>query len=189
MEDKYVIPCGKELRVAISGKSGCGNTTVSNLLAEKLNLPCINYTFKNLAEEMKISFAEIIERAKTDFSFDKIVDKKQIELAEKQSCVLGSRLAIWLLKNACIKIYLYASPEKRAARILQREGGSLEKTRAFTMERDREDTRRYKELYNIDNENYGFADMIVDTEKLLPDKIVLMIIEYLAEKKLIKLAG
>ena len=26
----------KELRVAISGKSGCGNTTVSTMLAEKL---------------------------------------------------------------------------------------------------------------------------------------------------------
>lgn len=32
----------KDVRVAISGKSGCGNTTVSTLLAEKLGVKLIN---------------------------------------------------------------------------------------------------------------------------------------------------
>ncbi|MEE0998461.1 MAG: cytidylate kinase, partial [Treponemataceae bacterium] len=35
---KYIIPENKKLRIAISGKSGCGNTTVSKLLSEKLNV-------------------------------------------------------------------------------------------------------------------------------------------------------
>lgn len=188
MKTKYIIPNGKELRIAISGKSGCGNTTVSTLLAEKLNLPCINYTFKNLAKEMDISFEEIVQRAKTDFSFDKIVDRKQIELAEKQSCVLGSRLAIWLLKKADVRIYLKASAEKRVERIFAREGGVFEDLKIFTIERDAEDSRRYKELYNIDNENYRFADIIVNAENMLPNAIVSMIIEYLAEKNLIVVA-
>lgn len=186
MKNKYITQNGKELRIAISGKSGCGNTTISNLLAEKLNLPCINYTFKNVAKEMNIKFEEIIERAKTDFSFDKIVDKKQIELAKKQSCVLGSRLAIWLLENADIRIYLYASAKKRAERILMRESGELEKVKAFTMERDKEDTRRYKELYNIDNENYDFADLIINTENLTPEEIVSVILKKITDCGLVK---
>ena len=41
----------KDLRIAISGKSGCGNTTVSGLLAQKLGIKLINYTFRQLAEE------------------------------------------------------------------------------------------------------------------------------------------
>ncbi len=179
------INCGKKLRIAISGLSGCGNTTVSNLLANKLNLPCINYTFKNVAAELNIPFAELLKKAKTDFGFDKIVDIKQIELASKDSCVLGSRLAIWLLKNADLKIYLTASHEIRAKRIFEREGGNLEEIKKATAERDKDDTRRYKELYDIDNSKYDFADIIIDTEKYKPEEIVEIIIKELKKKKLV----
>jgi cytidylate kinase len=51
MLGKYKIVPGKELRIAISGKSGCGNTTVSTLLAKTLGIKLINYTFRQLAEE------------------------------------------------------------------------------------------------------------------------------------------
>ena len=56
----------KELRIAISGKSGCGNTTVSTLLAETLGIKLINYTFRQLAQEKGMTLAEVIEKAKTD---------------------------------------------------------------------------------------------------------------------------
>ena len=38
---KYTIVPNKEVRIAISGKSGCGNTTVSTLLSEALKIPMI----------------------------------------------------------------------------------------------------------------------------------------------------
>ena len=108
---KHTIPTDKKLRIAISGKSGCGNTTVSKLLSEKLNVKMINFTFRSLAEETGLSLSEIIEKAKTDDSFDIKVDTRQVEMAREDSCVLGSRLAIWMLKEADIKVYLYASDE------------------------------------------------------------------------------
>mgnify|MGYP003466950640 CR=1 FL=1 len=89
-----------ELRVAISGKSGCGNTTVSGLLSKTLGIKLINYTFRQLAEEKGMTLAQVIEAAKNDDSYDKYVDNHQVELAMKESCVLGSRLAIWMLKDA-----------------------------------------------------------------------------------------
>lgn len=52
MKNNYVIPANNKLRIAISGASGCGNTTVSSLLADGLGIPCINYTFRNLAKEL-----------------------------------------------------------------------------------------------------------------------------------------
>lgn len=178
-ERNYKLPKGKELRIAISGQSGCGNTTVSTLTAKALNLPCVNYTFKNIAEELNISFEEVLKRAQEDFSFDKTVDKKQIELAEAGSCVLGSRLAIWLLKQADLKVYLRASIDVRSKRIQKREGGDIEKIKADTDLRDMEDTRRYKELYGIDNTKYEKADLIIDTDDLAPEKIVDKILDEL----------
>lgn len=185
MQQDYSIPIGKELRIAISGASGCGNTTVSSILAHALGLPCINYTFRSLAQELGLPLEEVIEQAKTDFRFDRLVDERQLERALQSSCVLGSRLAIWMLKKADLKVYLYASAEVRVARIFQREGGSLDEIRDFTVMRDRDDTRRYKELYNIDNTDYAFADMHIDTERYEPDLIVELIIDELLRRSLI----
>lgn len=185
----YIIPEGKKLRVAISGKSGCGNTTVSSLLAKNLGIKMINYTFRSLAEETGFSLAEIIEKAKTDDSYDKNVDTRQVQLAMEDSCVLGSRLAIWMLKEADLKVYLFADDDVRAKRILNREKGDLEEIKRFTQMRDNEDTNRYKRLYNIDNNDYSFYDLFVDTNNYNPDQIVELIIQKLLEKKLIIFTG
>jgi len=186
MSKKYKILKDDQLRVAVSGKSGCGNTTVSTLLAKTLELPCINYTFRNLGLELGLSVKEIVEKAKTDFSYDRMVDTKQIEMAKKSSCVLGSRLAIWLLKQADLKVYLYASSDERARRVQMREGGDIEEIKAFTEMRDAEDTRRYKELYSINNDDYKIASLIIDTEKYIPSQIVDMILQELKNRSLIE---
>ncbi len=175
----------KELRVAISGKSGCGNTTVSTLLSEKLGITLINYTFRQLAAEKGLTLAQVIENAKTDDSYDIYVDNHQVELARKESCVLGSRLAIWMLKEADLKVYLYASDETRAGRILNREGGDLQKIKDFTSMRDSEDSRRYLKLYQIDNNKYDFADLIIDTANYNPEQIVDLILEELKKRNFI----
>jgi CMP/dCMP kinase len=177
----------KDLRVAISGKSGCGNTTVSTLLAQKLGVKLINYTFRQLAAEKGMTLAQVIDAAKNDDSYDKYVDKHQVELALAQPCVLGSRLAIWMLKEADLKVYLFASDETRANRVFNREGGDLQAIKDFTAMRDREDTSRYKEFYGIDNNDYQFVDIVIDVNNKTPDEIVQIIVDKLVEKGLVSL--
>ncbi len=172
------------IRIAISGKSGCGNTTVSTLLAKKLEVNLINFTFRQLAAEKGMTLAEVLEAAKTDDSFDKAVDTRQVELAMQSSCVLGSRLAIWMLKEADLKVYLLASDEVRARRIQNREGGDLAEIAAFTASRDKNDTERYKKLYGIDNTDYAFADLVIDTAKYAPDEIVSQILAEVSKRGL-----
>ncbi len=178
----YKLPNNKELRIAISGKSGCGNTTVSTLLSQALAINMINFTFRTLAPEVGLTLAEIIEKAKTDDSYDVTVDTRQVELAKKESCVLGSRLAIWMLKEADFKVYLLANDEVRAKRIQDREGGSLEEIANFTRMRDTEDSARYKKLYDIDNNDYTFVDLIIDTALYNPEQIVEIILQTLDQK-------
>ncbi len=150
------------LKIAISGKSGCGNTTVSRLVAEKLDFTLINYTFHTMADEKGISFKELHRLAEEDPSYDKYLDKKQVELAAGGNCVLGSRLAIWMLEDADLKVFLTAPAAVRAERIRQREGGDPESVLRETKERDEKDSRRYQRLYGIDNNNFDFADLIID---------------------------
>ena len=167
----------KDIKIAVSGKSGCGNTTVSRMVAEKLGVRFINFTFRSLAQEKGLTLNEVLERAATDDSWDREVDTRQVQLArEGGGCVLGSRLAIWMLEEADLKVYLTANDEIRAARIANREGGKLEEVAAFTAERDRQDHNRYLRIYNIDNDNYQLVDMLINTNNLAPDEIAHMII-------------
>ncbi|RKX93191.1 MAG: cytidylate kinase [Spirochaetes bacterium] len=153
------------IRIAISGKSGCGNSTVSRLVADKLGLKLINYTFRNMAEDLGISFEELRKRAENDDSYDRKLDLKQAELAEEGNCVLGSRLAIWILDDADLKVYLTASDKVRAERVASREGKTVEAALKETVERDRLDHGRYLRIYGIDNDDLSKADLVIDTEK------------------------
>ncbi len=150
--------------IAISGKSGCGNTTVSRLVAEMLGRKFINYTFRRLAEEEGLSLAEILSLAKEDPSWDRVLDSRQVELAHREDCVIGSRLAMWLLGDADLRVYLRASQGVRVDRIFSREGGDREEIARFTAARDKDDQRRYREIYGIDTEDLSSAHLVIDTE-------------------------
>jgi cytidylate kinase len=167
----------KKIKIAVSGKIGCGNTTISRLVSEKLGLSFINFTFRSLAEEKGLSLKEVIAKASTDDWWDLEVDRRQVAMAqEAEGCVLGSRLAVWMLKEADLKVYLRAMPETRAGRIVRREGGVLEEIAAFTNERDRQDRERYLRIYQIDNDDYSFVDLVIDTDDMSIEEIAATII-------------
>ena len=173
-----------EAKIAISGKSGCGNTTVSRFVAETLKMRFINFTFRSLAQERNLSLKEVLDRAAEDDSWDREVDTRQVEMArEEGGCVLGSRLAIWMLEEADLKVFLNAAPETRAKRIHNREEESgLNEIIKFTAYRDKQDHARYLRIYNIDNDDYSFADLIVDTDNISPAEIAEKIINELKKK-------
>lgn len=151
--------------IAISGKSGCGNTTVSSLVAKTLSRRFINYTFRALASERGMELDEVLRLAEKDSAWDRLLDSRQIELAKQEDCVIGSRLAIWLLPEASLRVYLKAGHEARVARIHAREGGDAREISRFTAERDAQDHRRYLETYGIDNDDISKAHLVIDTER------------------------
>lgn len=162
--------------IAISGKSGCGNTTVSSIVADALDLRLINYTFHSIADEMGIDFEEVCRLAELDSEFDYRIDKTQVALASRGNCVLGSRLAIWLLEDADLKIYLDAPPEIRAARVREREGGDPDEVLRETVERDRRDRARYIKLYGIDVDDFDVADTIIDAGRYDQHQVAAIIV-------------
>ena len=165
------------MRIAISSKSGCGNTTVTTLVAKKLGYKVINFTFRQLSEEYKTPFWEFCKQAETNYEIDRELDRRQVEMAmAEENCVLASRLAIWMLKDADLKVYLTASEEVRAQRVLKREGGDIKAKMAETNGRDLKDHDRYLKIYNIDNDKYDFADIVIATDSLKPEAIADMIV-------------
>ena len=172
------------MRIAISSKSGCGNTTVSTLLSEKLGYPMVNFTFRQMAQERGVDFWTFCRMAEDDYDIDRELDRRQVEMAmEQKDCILASRLAIWMLKEADLKVYLTATAETRAKRVYTREGGSLEERYKETVRRDENDTNRYKIIYGIDNSKpEECADLIIATDDKTPDEIVSLIIQEVEKK-------
>ena len=172
------------MRIAISSKSGCGNTTVSTLLSERLGYPMVNFTFRQMAQERGVDFWTFCRMAEDDYEIDRELDRRQVEMAmDQKDCILASRLAIWMLKEADLKVYLTASAETRAKRAFHREGGSLEERYKETVRRDENDTNRYRIIYGIDNSKpEECADLIIATDQRTPEEIVSLIIEEVEKK-------
>ena len=162
------------MKIAISGKSGCGNSTVSRKVAERLGYRLINYTFKTMAEEQGVTFDEMCEMAEHDDRWDHHLDRKQVAMAKGGNAVLGSRLAIWFLKDADLTVYLDAPEAVRVERIHgdpARSTKSIQEVRDETRERDLRDHNRYLRLYEINNDQYDFVDLLIDVSTLTPDEI------------------
>ena len=151
--------------IVISSKSGCGNSSVSKELAKKYNYAFINYTFRQYAQEHGLAFEQVHARAKQSSDIDRYIDERQIELAQKGDCVVGSRLSIWKIPNPDLRVYLTASLWIRAGRIAQREHISHLRSFFVTMIRDMRNHLRYKRYYHIDTNDYEFVDLIIDTSK------------------------
>jgi len=164
--------------IAISGKSGCGNTTISKRIADRLGYEKVNYTFRKLAEEHEMSFEQLLIDSSHTEKYDKELDQKQVEMARKRNSILASRLAIWLMKDEAITVYLNASFETRIKNILIREKNkSKEEVIAFNRERDSNDHIRFMNLYKINNDDYSFADIIIETDNKGLDEIENEILE------------
>lgn len=165
------------MKIAISGKSGCGNSTVSRIVAKRLGYKLVNYTFHSTAQEIGVSFDEMCEMAEQDDKWDLYVDERQVEMAREGDTVLGSRLAIWVLEDADFRVYLDARMEVRSTRIQKREGGDLDQITEKTTRRDQRDHDRYLRLYGINNNDFKFVDLVVDTEDMTPEEIADVIVE------------
>lgn len=107
-----------------------------------------------------------LERRKKDPRFDKAVDEKLLEVAQRGNVVLDSWTMPWLL-HIGFKIWLEASPEKRAERIAGRDRMSYESALEALNKKERQTKAIYKEMYGFklgdDLEPFNF---VLDTESL-----------------------
>ncbi len=177
MSSSQAAGAGPDIRIAISGKSGCGNSTVSRIVAARLDLRLVNYTFKDLARDRGMTFEAVCREAERDPEYDYAIDRRQVALAREGRCVLGSRLAIWLLRGQALTVYLQAGLEARARRISAREGMPYAEALADTTARDRRDHDRYLRLYGYDVDSWDFADLVIDAERFDQDAVAELIVQ------------
>jgi cytidylate kinase len=175
---------GKKIVICVCGMAGTGKSTLAKKLAEKYGLKYYSGgdALKALAREEGYKPFErgwwesregmqFLEKRNKDPKFDESVDKKLLEIAQQGNVVLDSWTMPWLLKIG-FKIWLEASPEKRAERIAKRDGmGVNEALRALKNKEER--TREiYKKLYGFNlGEDFKPFHLILDTDNLEAEEV------------------
>ena len=189
----------QKIVICMCAMTGCGKSTIAKKLAEKYGLRYISggNTLKALAIEAGYKPTEkgwwITEeglgfhrKRVKDLQFDQKVDKKLMELASQGNVVIDSWTMPWLLKNG-FKIWLEASPEERAKRLMKRDNVNFEKALNVLKEKDGESKIIYKKSYGFNlGEDFSPFNLIVDTNELSADEVFrvhCMVIDRLHIKK------
>jgi cytidylate kinase len=174
----------KKTVICISGMTGSGKSTVAKRLADKYGLGYFSggNALKNLAQEEGY-YSEMrgwwespqglkfIQQRIEDPAFDKKIDEKLLELAKQGDVVLDSWTMPWLFDGG-FKIWLEASPEVRARRVMKRDSISVEEAVKAMKEKDEKTRAIYKNLYgfNLGHDLSPF-NFILATEELNSEEV------------------
>ena len=157
--------------ITISREFGSGGRTIGKETAEKLGIPCYDQELiEKIAEDSGLNrdfirekgeyaprgslFASsfIYDRSYTGFNVQDLLWQSQrkviLDLAAKGGCVIVGRCADYILKDrfSLLKVFVYASLEKREERIIQVYGDSEDAPRKRLEDKDKR-RRAYYRLY------------------------------------------
>lgn len=171
------------MRIAISGLTGVGKTTVSEIVARKLNVAHITFSMKDMARKMNISLIELQEMAKKDHNIDKKFDEVQLkEMEQVKDFVISTWLGPWLAKPD-LSVWLKAEDSERFVRVSKRDDSSIEEVKKYVLKKDEQNMERYMKIYNIDITEHSMFDLELDTTDLTPEQVADIIIKEYKEKK------
>jgi len=174
----------KKVVICISGMTGSGKSTVAKRLADKYGLGYFSggNALRALAQEEGYDSSvrgwwetseglNFLQQRMGNPAFDKKIDEKLLELAAEGNVVLDSWTMPWLL-NEGFKVWLEASPQVRAKRVVTRDSISIEEALKALNEKDERTRQIYKGLYGFDlGHDLSPFNLVLATDELEPDDV------------------
>ena len=159
--------------------SSVGKTTVAKNISKKYNLK--HFSGGDILKDLAINKGNAISGSDwwdnthgmrflsqriQNTKFDKLVDKKLLQLISKGNVVVTSYPIPWLTKNG-INIWLHGSFKNRAKRLSQRDNISIVSAKKILDKRDKNNYRIYKKIYKINfGKDLSVFDFIINTNNL-----------------------
>ena len=174
----------KKFVICISGMTGSGKSSVAKRLAEKYGFRYFSGgdALRILAKEEGYNSdvrgwwessegLNFLKQRMSDPAFDKKIDEKLLELAAEGNIVLDSWTTPWLLKEG-FKVWLDASSQVRAMRVVTRDHICFEDALNALTEKDERTRQIYKNLYGFDlGHDFTPFNLVLSTDELDPDDV------------------
>jgi cytidylate kinase len=175
---------GRPVVICIAGMAGSGKSALARKVAERYGFRYLSggdalraLALKKGYESMGAGWWEsregmrFLEERQKDRRCDKAVDRKLLQLARRGNVVLDSWTMPWLLEGG-FKVWLEASPERRARRIAGRDGINFEDALKALKLKERRTKAIYRELYGFNlGEDFAPFDFILDTNILEEEEV------------------
>lgn len=159
--------------------SAVGKTTVAKSIAKKFNLTYYSGgdALKDIATKKGYDPGgvdwwdtqkgmDFLKERSRNHSFDKEVDKMLIKKIKQGSVVITSYSLPWIT-NLGIKIWLKASPENRAKRMISRDKILYNQALDIIKKRDQKNKTLYSNLYGINfGDDFSCFDFVISSDNL-----------------------
>jgi cytidylate kinase len=176
----------KKIVICVSGMAGSGKSTLAKKIAKRYTL---DYrSGGDMLKEMAVREGytpwkigwwesrkglEFLSKRSKNFKFDKEIDERLLEYANKGNVVLDSWTMPWLVDVQSLKIWLKASKQTRALRVKKRDKVNKKEDIIKILE---EKERRTISIYRA---KYGFVlgddldpfDLVINTDKYREEDI------------------
>jgi cytidylate kinase len=166
-------------RISITGDPGSGKSTFARTVSERTGFKLITTgnIFRQMAEELGISLADLNERAERQAEIDAKVDDFLLSLNDTtEDMVLDSRMA-WHFVKKTLKIRLTVDPDVAVARIfrdtadLREKFSSMDQAIDEVSRRKKSEINRYQMLYGVDISDEKNFDLVINTSHKAPEDI------------------
>ena len=179
-----------KVKITITGDLYSGKSTVAKAISETLN-----YTYfsvgelqRSLAVEKGMSITEY-NKYMLDNNLDHEVDNKTMEIGKvEDDFIFDARLA-WNFIPDSFKIYLKIELDVAVERAMKDERGKSERyastkeAKENIIERRKLEVTRFKDIYNVDINEEGNYDLVIDTSHMTTEEVIKRAIDKIASMK------
>lgn len=178
------------MNITITGNLGSGKSSVAKILKERgYEYSSTGKIFRQLAMEKGLSVEEFNKQvneaaSRGDHSVDQMIDDTTTRIGkERDNVVFDSRLA-WHFAPKSFKVFIITDIDEASRRVfhdsLRANSESYESQaacRKALINRQKLETVRYKEIYDIDYYDMSNYNLIIESTNALPDKIAQEILD------------
>lgn len=164
--------------ITISGKPGCGKTTMANILSKKLGYKILSSgeKFREIAKQHNMNIVDfVVNYLPFHDEIDLKIDNFFIDYARNNNnIIIPTRVLGCLLQKNNIdsfNIYLFAETDIRINRIMSRENSNdINLIKKDLKKREYAENKKYNKIYNIDINDLSVYNLVIYTH-FLPGNI------------------